>query len=202
MKLAVGAADVTGLGYMRADIVLQPSKKKPGTTIPKVLELNAQPGLKIQLCNKAGLRRRLERVEGLEVETVEKGIRISRELFGDRTLSHLGKKQRPVRVFEMVEVENQLGERVEVQAKLDTGAYRTSIDEETAKKLGLLREDNTLMTRTFQSALGKEERPVIGITYYLSGRKIESSASVVDRSHLRREMLVGRRDMKGFVIEP
>ena len=68
LYLAIRCQEVTGLGYLGADIVLQPSVKKPGKVIPKVLELNAQPGMKIQLCNKAGLRRRLERVEGLEDE--------------------------------------------------------------------------------------------------------------------------------------
>jgi len=200
MEIAIRATDATGLGYMRADIVLQPSIKTPGKTLPKVLELNAQPGLKIQLCNKAGLKRRLERVEGLEVDTPEKGIKIAQELFGDRSLGDLGKKIKKISVFETVEVKNEKGEGVKVKAKIDTGAFRTSIDEALAKELGLLREDNILMRKHYESALGHHERDVIGITYTLAGEVIQTTASVVDRAGLKRPMIIGRRDLKGFTV--
>lgn len=201
MNIAIGCADASGLGYMRADIVLQPSLKTPGKTLPKVLEINAQPGLKIQLCNKAGLRRRLERVEGLEVETPQKGIKIAQELFGDKEVAALGKQVKAIGVFETVEVADQMGERVAVKAKVDTGAYRTSLDTQLAKKLGLLAPDNILMKKKYESALGEHERDVIGITYFLAGRKIKSTASVVDRSGLKRPMIVGRRDLSGYVVK-
>ncbi|OGV91915.1 hypothetical protein A2783_02180 [Microgenomates group bacterium RIFCSPHIGHO2_01_FULL_45_11] len=201
LDIAIRAAAAVGLGYMRADIVLQPSLKHPGKTLPKVLEVNAQPGLKIQLANRAGLKRRLERVEGLEIDTQEKGIKVAKALFADRSLAHLGKTLKPVTVFETVEVVNQLGEKVAIKAKVDTGAYRTSIDKNLAEKLGLLRTDNILLHKQFESALGAHTRDVIAISYYLNGRKIDTTASVIDRSNLKRPMLVGRQDLKGFVIE-
>jgi alpha-L-glutamate ligase-like protein len=55
LEIAIKCQEATGLGYLGADLVLQPSLKTPGKTLPKVLELNAQPGLKIQLCNKDGV---------------------------------------------------------------------------------------------------------------------------------------------------
>jgi hypothetical protein len=171
LKLAVNCQKATGLGYLGADIVLQPSIKTPGKTLPKVLELNAQPGLKIQLCNRAGLKRRLERVEGLEVETTEKGIKIAQELFGDRSLDDLGVKTKTINVFESVEVVNQAGEKVGVKAKVDTGAFRTSIDEALATELGLMTEQNILYEETYRSALGREARKIIGLEFYLAGVK-------------------------------
>lgn len=201
MEIAIKCAEAAGLGYMRADIVLQPSIKHPGRTLPKVLELNAQPGLKIQLCNKAGLKKRLERIEGLEVKTPQQGIKIAQELFGDKELSDMGKQIKSIGVFETIEVVNQVGERIPVKVKVDTGAFRTSIDQTLAKNLGLLTPDNILMRKSFESALGQHERDVIGITYYLGGKKIESSASVIDRSDLKRPMIIGRRDLSGFVIK-
>lgn len=200
MTMAIKAQEATRLGYLGADIVMQPSIKKPGGTIPKILELNAQPGLKIQLANQAGLLSRLERIEGLQVDSAEQGIKIARELFGDRSLAHLGRQTRTVGVFEKVEVIDESGEKVAVNAKVDTGAYRTSIDIEIAKKLGLLRPDNIIMRKNFESALGETTRDVIGITFYLSGKKIQTSASVSDRSNLKRPMLIGRRDLNGFKI--
>jgi hypothetical protein len=201
MVIAIRCADTVGLGYMRADVVLQPSLLTPGKTLPKILELNAQPGLKIQLCNKDGLRRRLKRVEGLKVETPEHGIRIAKTLFGDTSMEHLGKKIKPIGVFETVEVLNQLGEKIPVKAKVDTGAFRTSIDRKLADQLGLLRSDNVVMQKKYESALGETTRDVVGITFFLGGRKIETTASVADRSELKRPFLVGRRDLNGFLVE-
>jgi hypothetical protein len=201
LALAIKAQEATGLGYLGADIVLQPSIKHPGKTIPKVLELNAQPGLKIQLCNKDGLRRRLERIEGLEVKSAEHGIRIAQELFGERKVVNSLTKEIPIKVFEEVEVEDSEGHLHKVPVKVDTGAFRTSIDTQLAREFGLLNPDNILMTKSYESALGETEREVVGITFTLAGKKLTTSASVADRSKLKRPMLIGRRDLSGFTIK-
>lgn len=57
--LASSAWEMTGLGYMGTDMVLD---KEEG---PMVLELNARPGLAIQIANGAGLLPRLQHIESL-----------------------------------------------------------------------------------------------------------------------------------------
>jgi alpha-L-glutamate ligase-like protein len=57
LEIAVAAADETGLGYLGADVVIDARQG------PMILELNARPGLAIQLANGAGLRPRLESVD-------------------------------------------------------------------------------------------------------------------------------------------
>ena len=57
LEIAVAAADETGLGYLGADVVTD------ALGGPMILELNARPGLAIQLANGAGLRPRLEAVD-------------------------------------------------------------------------------------------------------------------------------------------
>lgn len=57
MALAAGCYELTGLGYQGVDIVLDREKG------PLVLELNARPGLNIQIANRAGLFSRLKQVE-------------------------------------------------------------------------------------------------------------------------------------------
>lgn len=201
LKLAIDCQLVVPLlGFMRVDIVLQPSIKKPGKTSPKVLELNAQPGLKIQIANKAGLKKRLERVEGLEVESAEKGIRISKALFVDPRLRDVSIGNKSVGVFEEVEVYSFNGERIPVKAKLDTGAYRTSIDQDIAKKLGLLHPKNVILEKFYKSALGRERRALIDLTFWLKGRKVKTAVNVTDRSGLKRPMIIGRRDLGGFLV--
>lgn len=54
LTIASGGYEMTGLGYFGADIVLD---RKRG---PMLLELNARPGLAIQIANGEGLGRRLE----------------------------------------------------------------------------------------------------------------------------------------------
>ncbi|KII77083.1 alpha-L-glutamate ligase-like protein [Vibrio renipiscarius] len=59
LVLASSAWEMTGLGYMGTDMVLD---KEEG---PMVLELNARPGLAIQIANGAGLLPRLRHIEAL-----------------------------------------------------------------------------------------------------------------------------------------
>ncbi len=203
LKLAVKTAGVVGLGFCRVDIALQPNKTKSGKlkSKPMVLEINSQPGLKIQLANEAGLRRRLERVEGLKVRTVRQGIEIGKQLFAARDEAEsIQGGALYAGVFEEVDVESFLGEKQQVRAKIDTGAFRTSIDKKLAKDLGLLDPENVLWEVGFRSALGREERKVVGITFWLKGKKIKTSASVSDRSKLKRRMIIGRRDLLGFAV--
>lgn len=59
LELAAGCYELTGLGYLGVDIVLDRERG------PMLLELNARPGLNIQIANRAGLRTRLAEVEAL-----------------------------------------------------------------------------------------------------------------------------------------
>ncbi len=56
LELAARCYDMVGLGYLGADIVLTPDHG------PILLELNARPGLGIQIANLAGLVPRLEKI--------------------------------------------------------------------------------------------------------------------------------------------
>ena len=57
LLMAARAFDMTGLGYLGMDLVID------GDRGPLLLELNARPGLAIQLANRVGLRKRLELVD-------------------------------------------------------------------------------------------------------------------------------------------
>ena len=92
------------------------------------------------------------------------------------------------------------GNKYEVNAKVDTGAWRTSLDKGLAKELGLTRPENILWSKTVRSALGKEKRNVINLKYYLAGRKIVTIAGLADRANLRTPIVIGRRDLEGFVL--
>jgi len=64
LVLAARALDMTGLGYLGVDLVLDRDRG------PLLLELNARPGLAIQLANGAGLLRRLDAVDRAPAESL------------------------------------------------------------------------------------------------------------------------------------
>ncbi len=200
LELAVRVQELTPqLGFLGVDIFLD---KERG---PMILELNVRSGLDIQNANLAPLRRRLERVEGLTVEGAEKGVKIAQDLFAERFADKVLAKKggKIVDVLEEVKIKAADKKKVLVLAKIDTGALRSSIDRKLAKELGLLTPENTIFTRYYQSALGKrKERKVIGLTFFLKGRRIKTSASVTNRAHLKTPFLVGMRDLAGFMVRP
>ncbi len=199
LTMAVQTQMISKLNYLSVDMLIDEEKG------PVVLELNDQPGLSIQLANMAGLRRRLERVEGLEVDEPEKGVKIGKALFASKFANRVrfnGEEKPVIGIFENVAVKNGKKKMVEVRAKIDTGAKGTSIDRDMAIELGLLTPENVLWTKKVKNSLGFEERVLVALTLKLKGRIIKTRASLTERKHLRRQLLIGRRDLKDFVVDP
>lgn len=78
LDMAAQCYEAVELGYLGVDIVLD---RDLG---PLILELNARPGLNIQLANRQGLRRRLDAIEALGSlhEAPAKRVQWSRRSFG------------------------------------------------------------------------------------------------------------------------
>lgn len=210
LETAIAASEAIGLGYMASDIVLQPmsdNHKSQMTNsqigepaVPMVLEVNAQPGLKIQIANRAGLRERLARVKGLKIVSARHGIRVASALFADPRLAERGLGLKTVAAFEEVEIFGHNGKREVLRAKIDTGADGSSMDRVLASELGLLEAENILYYDYFRNALGRKKREIVGVTFVMAGRKIKTQISIADRSRLRTKMIVGRRDLKQFAV--
>jgi alpha-L-glutamate ligase-like protein len=198
LETAVKAQLASGLGYLGVDIVLHPEKG------PMVLELNAQPGLQIQMANMEGLRKRLERVEDLEVKDAGHGVKIAKALFAGRFTDRVKAEEgiKTINFREVVKLIDAKGNKIDLPVKIDTGAWRTSIDKELAKNLGLLSEKNILWRKVVKGSLGRENRPVISLKYYLAGRLIKTISSIADRTNMKVKMIVGRRDLAGFLVKP
>ena len=132
LSLAVKTQEISNLGFLGVDIAID---KEQG---PVVLELNARPGLSIQLANLSGLKRRLERVAGLKIKTIEKGVRVGMDLFGGEIESEVEEisGRKIIGTVEKVKLIGKDGKEIEVDAKIDTGADWTSIDNNLARQLG------------------------------------------------------------------
>ncbi|SQF97914.1 alpha-L-glutamate ligase [Paucimonas lemoignei] len=84
MKLAAECYELCGLGYIGVDMVLDQEQG------PLILELNARPGLNIQIANDCGLTHRTQAVEARleqlalngDIETPEQRVKFVQELFG------------------------------------------------------------------------------------------------------------------------
>ena len=87
---------------------------------------------------------------------------------------------------------------IKITAKIDTGAYRSSIDMKLASELGLKIVDMKKIRNISESQM----RPLVNIELVLAGERIKTKASVADRNHMEYPMIVGRIDLRGFLIDP
>lgn len=141
LEIAVKCQQVTKLGYLGVDIAIDRDKG------PMVLEINARPGLGIQVANRAGLRSRLERVKGLEIKGVEHGVRVAKNLFGgvvEEEIEQISGKH-VVNLVEKITLfykdrpkkkKSKEKQKEVVKGMLDTGILTSRIDRGVASRIG------------------------------------------------------------------
>lgn len=230
LDLAVQAQSVSGLGFLGADVAIDRDRG------PVFLELNARPGLSIQIANQSGLKERLNRIAGLKIKTKARGVRVGKNLFGgeiEEEVEEISGK-RLISPVETVTLVGKNGKEIEVHAKIDTGAFLSSLDISLARELGyekLIRDFSALdlsefsltrgegkhikkllMTRhgktmpdlagttLVHSASGLTIRPIISLPFVMDKRRVRSHMNIIDRSGMRYKLLIGRKDLKRFLI--
>tara|TARA_B100000315_G_scaffold201270_1_gene193683 strand:+ start:302 stop:664 length:363 start_codon:yes stop_codon:yes gene_type:complete len=88
----------------------------------------------------------------------------------------------------------------EVEAKIDTGATRSSIDIKLASQLNL---GPVIKSKIVKSAHGNKLRPVIEAEITLAEKKIKSEFTLADRTHMKYAVLIGVNVLKhGFLVDP
>jgi hypothetical protein len=86
-----------------------------------------------------------------------------------------------------------------VRAKVDTGAYRTSIDSDLVEDLGLDPHKTFIKVR---SGSGQQKRRTVKVKFKMKGKEINTIATYTPRDHLRFPVIIGRKDMDGFLVDP
>ncbi|MFO0702430.1 MAG: sugar-transfer associated ATP-grasp domain-containing protein [Candidatus Andersenbacteria bacterium] len=231
LAIAVKASVISRLGFIGVDVAFDAKKG------PVVMELNARPGLEIQVANLSPLGSRLDRVEGIRYSDVERSVRIAKDLFGrdiERRVENLSGRH-VLGIVEQVELVSRGGQRAKTFAKVDTGAGLTAIDIDFAVKVGfkelpgiikeygldrvltateareasrklrdkILKQHKSIVgTALVHSSHGTTFRLLVPITYYIAGTKVTTRATVVERGSLEYAMIIGRRDLKHFLIDP
>ena len=177
---------ITNIGYLAVDITID---EQLG---PALLEVNARAGLMVQVANLAPLRARLERVQGIKVDSPEKGVRIGQDLFGRKakkteTVSPNAKPT--LGLEEPVSITLGDGSSIEVVATIDSGEERTIFAQhfidELLEKDGAEPDDGSALYRV-KCTLGK--------------KKIQTLVKVGDTGAHR--VIIGSRDLSGFLIDP
>lgn len=231
LNLAVRTQEISSLGYLGVDVAID---KERG---PIILELNARPGLSIQIANLSGLKERLERISEIKIKTIKKGVRVGMDLFGGEIEEELeeisGKKV--IGTVEKVKLIGKDGKEIEMEARIDTGAGISAIDKNLAKELGYgeavryweefhldkvlsdkeiseLSQNKTWkelekhpdivgVAKTFSSH-GATYRIEIKIPLIIDKLQVESKISISNRNEMKYPILIGRRDLKKFLIDP
>ncbi len=132
LRSAIEIQRKSNLGFVAIDFLID---REDG---PMVVEITARPGLSIQITNRDGVKWRIEKVAGLKVNSIEKGMILAKEMFGgeiEEEVEGLTGKQ-VIGLIERVKLIGPNGKERSVLAKIDTGADTTSIDEKVARYLG------------------------------------------------------------------
>ncbi|MCD6094710.1 alpha-L-glutamate ligase-like protein [bacterium] len=206
LNLAVRAQFAVKVRFLGVDITIDREKG------PVILELNLRPGLAIQIANLAGLEERLKRIKGIRPKSEKRGVRLAQDLFGEseeepyqsisqkRIEEIFGRKVLgPIEEVEIMGNEPGKRSSYKTLAKVDTGAWRSSISFEIARRLKLKVSPELRIVR---SSLGEEIRVLAPVTFILKGERIETEVFLADRSQMKYEMIIGRRDLKNFLIDP
>lgn len=194
LETAVKAANAAGYVFMGADIFIHPEKG------PMIVELNGYPGLSIQLCNRAGLKRRIDRIEGLEVRDAKHGVKIAQALFAESFADKI-KVEEGLKIISTTPTISVLGDNdkwYSSDAKVNTGRSRSAIGAQFADQLGLVDLDD-LLWRQQESIEGKV--PVVEVTFRMKGNKIKTAMVVTKRLNKSKyKVELGKRDIQGFLI--
>jgi len=177
---------VTNLGYLAVDIAIDK------TSGPVLLEINARAGLGVQVANLAPLKRRLERIKGIKVNSPEKAVRIAKDMFGrviEKEVETISGKQ-IIGKNEDVELILKKGTK-KIKAIADTSRERSVLDQKLAKHTKLIDSDDY-----------DDEKSTLKLKFTLKNKRIQTVVDVEDLQDSEAKMMLGSRDLKEFLIDP
>ena len=180
LSLAVQIQQVTGIKFLGCDVVLD---EWDG---PLLLEINIRPGLEIQNVNLAPLKTRLDKVEWVQISSVEKWVRLGRDLFSwdieERIQNVSGKKvaglQEYLKIIHWEKNYNYI-------ADIRISATDNILDRDFAQEVLKIDIRDKTTLRLDSEILGIK-RILRFVLKDLEGEKI----------------LLGRQALKGFLIDP
>ncbi len=185
LKYAIEAQKAIGLSFVACDFLIDADNG------PVIVEMNARPGLSIQLVNRAGLAWQLNKVKGIKVKNTAQGIRLGKELFGgeiEETIERVSGKQVISNVMPVeIGFEDQ---KIKTLAMIDTSIRTTIIDSKTAIELGIIDE-----------ATEEGEFYIEKIIITLANQTFEAICKIVSKNISGYKIHIGRKDLGNFIID-
>ena len=183
LLLASKVQFVTNLGYLAVDVVID---RNVG---PVLLEINARAGLAVQIANLAPLRKRLERIQGVKVPTPEKGVRIAQDMFGNKVEKDVKKVsgKEVIGSMEKVKLFTDDNEARYVWASINPLLEGSVVSRDLVEEIGLA---------------GHEGSESVKLKFVLADTRIQTLARTEDLSGKDFDLVLGKRDLKHFLIDP
>ena len=156
-----------------------------------VIEANTRPGTGIQIANLAPLKVRLEKTEGIKIKTVKQAVRLAQDLFGGEIEEELEEisGRRVIGITEPIDIIGRKEKKHSFIAKIDTGILKTRIQKEVVEQLKLKKKRG-------------KEKPIVFLPFIMDGLPVEAEALIVDDPQMKHEVIIGRKDLKKFLIDP
>ena len=194
LETAIIASNAAELKFAGVDLFIHKDKG------PMVVELNAAPGLSIQAANKAGLRRRLERVEDLNIQNPKHGVKVAQALFASDFAAKIKNKADfpVVSLREEIIVWGDNKQKVQTSAFLNTGRFSSAIAKKLAQELDLIDVDDLLW---FQSEQEEGKVPVVEVKFKMKEQIVKTTMIVSSKLNTKKNKIeIGRQDLKNFII--
>lgn len=221
LLLSSEVQNIVGGKFLGVDIAIKENGE------PVILELNARPGLSIQNVNCSGLKDRLNLLEKLKISNASRAIKLGKELFKKEYSVDEEAAAGEIGLVEVVDFFGPNKSKIKVLSKIDTGAYYGSIDFNLARELGLndlvdraiklkntdpkfvdlliseIKKDNRVIDiLKIKSSLGQDYRIIFNLHFRIGGMNLESKFSLADRSHMTYQAILGKFNIKKFVLDP
>ncbi|MBU0470868.1 MAG: RimK/LysX family protein [Nanoarchaeota archaeon] len=102
---------------------------------------------------------------------------------------------------EQVDLIGNQGQKINIKARIDTGATSSSIDLGLAKELNL---GPVVKSKVVKSASGVKKRPIVKAKIILREIEMEEEFTIANRNHMTYQVLIGQNILKkgNFLIDP
>lgn len=124
-------------------------------------------------------------------ETFKNTIKTSKSMFENRAI---------VGLTEKIGLRGNNHKEIELVARIDTGATKSSMDTGLAKELEL---GPIVKSKIVKSVHGRTTRPVVWVNLSIAGKSLRALFTLADRKHMKYRALIGQNVLKKyFVVDP
>lgn len=182
LKLAVKVQQITNIWYVGCDIVLDENVG------PLLLEMNVRPWLEVQVANKVPLLERLKKVENIKVHSIEKWVRLARDLFGweiEEKIKNISWKK-------------VLGTKEYTKIFIEENIYKTIAEIKINKNTSYIDKRYLLDILKYDESKIKNDTVKLKCDLLWEKQNIRFQVKDLEKSHI----LYGKDILHGFLIDP